>query len=338
MTIRYFISREEHKEICQPHIPKADWASSVAAVFVAVGLVVLAAGVVAANSRQGGWVAVILGLVAVVMVGVALYEPTLGTWIRRYGYVRRIRTLYRENLQDKEQEFLFDEQGWRSQDATGGAVPWADLRVAVEYAEVFYLQSGEKYAIVPKQILPAEALTQLRRLALGEFVSPFARQVGLRHHLQVEIPSLWRRRKSEMVGAHIAGVVATVMVTAWLWKDHSPRDIPWIIGISGSLLFITISTQFWYHLTVYLSQWRWHTSPSQMECSERGVHVRSRYLEYFSAWPVFPKFREIAPAFLLYIDRTQYYIVPKSNLSTDQAERLRQMLQSKLSVADSSWA
>lgn len=137
-----------------------------------------------------------------------------------------------------------------------------------------------------------------------------------------------------MVRAHAAGLLASAGLSAWLWRGHRPEDIQWIVALSGTLLFITLTTQFWYHLAAYATLWLGKRTPWELECSERGVHIRTKDWQYFGAWTVFPKYRETGSAFLLYIDPTYYYLLPMRSMSNAEQERLREMLRSRLTAAD----
>ena len=60
------------------------------------------------------------------------------------------------------------------------------------------------------------------------------------------------------------------------------------------------------------------------------MHIRTKEWEYFGEWLRFPKFRETRSAFLLYINATYYYLLPKKNMLDGEQQRLRGMLRSKL--------
>lgn len=334
MTVRFVLSREEYQRRCRQLSPKPDWAASVTRVIVALGIVIVAAAIAVAHGGRDAGLCVLLMLWAGVTGGVAIYEFTIGALIRRYRFARKARELYRRIVQHKELEFSFDEKGWKSQEDAGGEVLWSDLEYAGQQDGIMRLHAGKAHALVPVQALSPDSLSQLRRLAFGAFNAMFKVRVGIKEYLLAEIPELWRRRTSGMVRDHAVGLLATAGLTAWLWRDHRPEDIPWIIGLSGSLLFITLTTQFWYHLTAYAVLWLGKRTPWELEYSERGMHIRTKEWEYFGAWLRFPKFRETRSAFLLYINATYYYLLPKKNMLDAEQQRLREMLRSKLARAD----
>lgn len=292
MTVRFVLSREEYQKRCRQLSPKPDWAASVTRVFIAFGIAIVAAAIAVAHGGRDAGLCVLLMLWAGVTGGVAVYESTIGALIRRHRFARAVRDLYRRKVQDKEIEFSFDEKSWKSQEDAGVEVPWSDLEYAAEQDGIIRLQAGKAHALVPVRALSPESLSQLRALAFGEFSAMFTVRAGIKEYLLAEIPELWRRRRSGMARDHGVGLFATAGLTAWLWRDHRPEDIPWIIGLSGSLLFITLTTQFWYHLIAYATLWLGKRTPWELECSERGMHIRTKEWEYFGAWLRFPKFRK----------------------------------------------
>jgi hypothetical protein len=334
MTVDYSVSWEEYLQICKPHFPTADWASSVATVLIGIALMIVAIAVDWAGRLNGGTPAFMLLFISAGLIVTALWAPTVGTRIGRWRYIRRCRSAYREHFAGRQLQFMFDEETWasRSQSQDSEAL-WSEVTVAVEYEVVIFVQSEKHFVLVPKRVLSPEGLEQLRRLAFGRFISPLKLRVRLGEYMRTEIRTLWRRRRSGMMLAHATGILVAGAMIGSLWSPLSPQDALWVVLLAVCLLWITLSTQFVYFLVSYAIAWRRVHVGWQMECFDRGAHVRTATSEHFSSWSVFPKFEETRRAFLLYSDAEQYYILPKAGMKPEQQHGLRQMLLSKLQTA-----
>ena len=334
MSVEYSVSWEEYLEICKPHFPIADWASAVAGVLISIGLVIVAVVVDWAGRLDGRAPASAIVFISMILIGTALWAPTVGTRISRWRYMRQCRSTYQEHFAGRPQQFMFDEEKWAnpSQSQHREAL-WSEVTAADEYEDVIFVQSEKQFVLVPKRVLSPEGLDQLRRLAFGKFISPLKLRVGPCEYLHTEIRCLWRRRMSGMVLAHATGIlVGGATIGSLLWPHH-PEDVFWLVLLAGPLLLITLSTQFVYCLISYASQRRRVHVGWEMECADRGVHVRTAATEHFSSWSVFPKFEETRRAFLLYSDANRYYILPKTSMKPEQQQGLRQMFLSKLQTA-----
>lgn len=334
MTVEYSVLWEEYLELCKPYFLRPDWASSIAGVLIAIALVIVAIAVDWAGRRNGPTPAVMLVLIAIALIGTALWAPTAGTLISRWRYKKKCRSAYEEHFGEKQQHFVFDDEKWVNRTRPDdGEVLWGDTTSSAEYEHVILVQSAKSFALLPKRALSAETLNQLRHLAFGTFNAPMKFRVGLREYLQTEIRSLWRRRTSGMVLAHGAGVLVSAAMVGSLRTHHHPDDAFWGVLLSASLLLITLSTQFLYFLAKYATDWSRVHVAWEMECSDRGAHVRTGTTEYFSSWSVFPKVEETRRAFLLYSDADRYYILPMSSLTPEQQNELRKVLIAKLKTA-----
>ena len=311
-------------------VPEADWASSIVAALISIAILILAVVFDWTTRTQPSMPAVAIVFVGVILMGIAIWEPTLGILIRKWRFTKQMRSAYKQHFGSKEQQFAFDGEKWSDQVNAGPWELWSAVRFAAEYKNVIMLQSEKAFALVPKRVLVPSDLAKLRSLAFGEFSVPLKLRVGLREYFLTEIPSLWRRHKSMMVMAHIGGLLVSTSLARTLWTNHDPKDVLRIGVLAGSLLFITVTTQFWYVFVRYVLYWyRVHVS-WEIEFSDRGAHVKTATTEHFSSWSAFTNFRETSPAFLLYFELDRYYILPKTFLSAEQRNHLRQTLQGKL--------
>ena len=149
--------------------------------------------------------AVIICFIAAVLMGIVVWKPTVGTWIRKREFKRQARTAYQQYYGFKEHRFTFDEQKWSDQVNVGKWEQWSEIVVAVEYQNVIVVKSGKALALVPKRALVSSDLAKLRSLSFGEFSAPLTLRVGLREYFLTEIASLWLQHKSMMVIAHTGG-------------------------------------------------------------------------------------------------------------------------------------
>lgn len=61
--------------------------------------------------------------------------------------------------------------------------------------------------------------------------------------------------------------------------------------------------------------------------SRDGIAVRSGKAGYSQPWSNFTSYREVAPGFIFYLDRSAFFFVPATALSADNRAQLQQILQ-----------
>ena len=333
MTVQYVLTWEEFMEAHQYEVPTSDWASSVAGALIALATLILAMIFDWATRVQPSMPAVALCFIAAVLMGIAVWKPTVGTWIRKREFRKQARAAYQKYYSSKESQFTFDEQKWSDQVNIGKWEQWSEVVVGVEYQNVIVVKSAKALALVPKRAVVSSDLAKLRCFIFGEFSAPATLRVGLREYFLPEIASLWHQHKSMMVIAHMGGLLISASVVMTLWTNHNTDDILWIGTLVGALLFLTVTTQFWYVLASYTLSWRRTYVPWEIGFSDRGAHIRNAGIEVFSAWSAFAKFKEISPAFMLYFEGGRYYLLPKNCLSAEQQTGLRQFLRANLKAA-----
>ncbi len=156
-------------------------------------------------------------------------------------------------------------------------------------------------------------------------------RISLLDFLLTEVPSLWRQHPFLMTEAHAGGLCFFVMIASGMYHTTGPGVyVGWILA--GLFLFLTITAQFWYFLIKYQTSHKELRLRWEVGFSEKGVHIKTPKLDFFSAWTNFRKAREATRCFLLYINSSMYYILPKRCLPTEQQAAIRQLLQAKLAI------
>ena len=333
MTVQYVLTWEEFMEAHQYEVPTSNWASSVAGALISIATLILAMVFDLATRVQPSMPAVTICFIAAVLMGIVVWKPTVGTWIRKREFRKQAHAAYQKYYGSKESQFTFDEQRWSDQVNVGKWEQWSEVVVAVEYQNVIMVKSGKALALVPKRTLVSSDLAKLRSLSLGEFSAPLTLRVGLLEYFLTEIASLWLQHKSMMVITHTGGLLISASLVRALWTNPNPEDVLWIEILAGALLFLTVTTQFWYILASYVLSWRRTYVPWEIEFSGRGARAKTATIEVFIAWSAFAKFREISPAFMLYFETGRYYLLPKSCMSAEKQNGLRQVLQANLQAA-----
>jgi hypothetical protein len=112
--------------------------------------------------------------------------------------------------------------------------------------------------------------------------------------------------------------------------DKSGPGVVWGWMIAFVFLFLTGTTQFWYFLIKYFTTHAELRVDRGVEFSVRGIRMQTDRSHWFSSWQTFPRFRETGRAFLLYIDTTRYHLFPKTCLTRQQQDAVRQALQTEL--------
>jgi YcxB-like protein len=270
-------------------------------------------------------------------------QVRVGTKGRKRRFIQSLREFYGRNY-DSEQVFGFDHEEWMHQTPNGKhQAPWNRLRYATEHANVVCLWATHHVVILPKRVFrvgatnqdaeagEAPSLIDLRKAAFGEPITGTPCRISFADYSLTEVATLWQRRTFAMAAAHMAGLLFVVLIADGIRRGIQPSSIlAW--SVAALVLFLTITTQFWYFLIQYLSVFREARTYFQPELSERGLHGKNSKLEFFNAWSVFTKFRETRRCFLLYSSTSAYQIQPKRCLSADRQAALHKFLETKVAV------
>jgi hypothetical protein len=326
MSVRYTISCEEFLECCEDYLPKPSVTSFVATLFIAAAVGVF--GVVLTYAVDPGsklMASTFCWLSLAVFLG-AFWDLKMRTQRRRERLMKEYRAIYERLLRD---EFVFDfnHQNFTSESEKGKVeVPWKGLLRAQERQNVITLGTS---TIIPKRTLQSAELDSLRRMALPSAGNVWLFRVGLMDYLLVETGELWKRHSFLMAEAHAGGLLFFLMISSQMYNNSGPGVI-WGWMTAFIFLFLSGTTQFWYFLLKYFTTHAELRVDRQVEFSVRGIRMQTDKSHWFSSWQTFPKFRETGRAFLLYIDTVHYHLFPKSCLTWQQQDTVRQMLQTEL--------
>ena len=326
MSVRYTISCDEFLECCQDNLPGPNIPSFVGTLFIGVGTGTFGAVLTYTVDPGSKLLASIFCWIGVVLLGLAFWDLKIGTRRRRERLLKEYRATYERLLKD-EFTFDFDEQKFTFESAKGkGEVPWEGLLSAVERRNVMTLG---KATMVPKRVLGATELEKLRNLAMPNMGMRWSFQIGFVDYLLTETASRWRRHPVFLPLIHGSGIFFCCLIFYQMFNSTGP-GVRWGWMIAFAFLFLTVTAQFWDLLIKYRTTHAELSRPRELTFSERGLKMTTARTEWFSAWQPFTKFRETGRAFLLYIDRNQYHLLPKACLTPEQQATFRQILEAKL--------
>jgi hypothetical protein len=230
-----------------------------------------------------------------------------------------------------EKSFSFDQDKWAHETEAGRQEsPWSALQVVIERDNVFYLTAEKGLVMVPKRVLDSSALSLFRHAALPVRDDGWTFQSRKWDYQAVATALLWRDRWYVMVfGNCLALVVLGWIVQSWISQNSQPVFIwGWILAAFAVIL--TLTAQLWYLPLRYVT-WPNHRKASMvLEFSDLGLYFATAQGNFFLNWKTFRKFREVGRAFLLYTGPSQYYLLPKQDITRDQQNEFRQMLQKKI--------
>jgi hypothetical protein len=328
----YKLSWEEFLESHQESLPVPSIASFVAtiSIAVAVGLfgIVLTYAVDPGSKMMGSsfcWLSLVLFLAA-------FWDLRVRAARRRTRGIRELRAVYAQYYSG-DRIFAFDREKWTLETQAGKQEGlWTGLLNAVERKSVITLSARDQLtAVVPKRILSTDELKSLRGIAIRPVETTWHSRVSLLDYLLTEVPSLWRRHPFLMADAHICGLFFFGTIANDMYHMAGlETNVGWLLA--GLFLFLTITTQFWYFLIKYQTSHNELRMSWQVGLSERGVHIKTSRIDFFSAWTNFRKARETMRCFLLYHNSPGYYTFPKSCLPAEQQTAVRKLLHAKLAT------
>ena len=325
----YKLSWEEFLEFNQNSLPSPSVASFVAMIFIAAAVGIF--GIVLTYGVDSGsrLMASIFCWLSLVLFAAAFWDFRVRTVRRRERATRELRSAYERYYLD-ERAFAFDEQKWSLEMAGGKQEsPWVNLLSAAEWPNVIVLTAKDRLsAVIPKIALNAEELETLRRIAVKAAVRTWNSKVSLTDFLVTEVPSLWRRHPFLMTEAHAAGLLFFAMIAIDMYHETGPGTyVGWMLA--GLFLFLTLTAQLWYFLIKYHTSHKQRTS-WEVAFSERGVHFKTPNLDFFTAWENFRKARETTRCFLLYLNSSKYYVLPKRCVPLELQTTIRELIARKL--------
>jgi hypothetical protein len=340
MKVDYVLSWEEFMEVHDGALPKPPIGSFICTVLIALATGTFGGLLVYFIQPQDRMVASVFCWVSLALFIAAFWDLKFRTNKRRERFAHELRSIYDRHY-DGKQSFTFDSDNWTHETKAGKyEASWSALRTAVERPNVIHWSTRDHIVLLPKRVMSDGAmsdkegvLARLRRFTLGPQNSGLSFRLAIADYVLTEVPLLWRRHPFLMAEAHLGGLLWVLMVAYGMYDSVGPGVIyGWIIA--GLLLFLTITTQFWYFVTKYFTAPAGLREDWESEFSDRGVRARNSEIESFVSWMAFRKFSEAPRAFLLYFDSNNYHIYPKRCLSPDRRESLRNLLKTSV-VADS---
>jgi hypothetical protein len=329
----YKLSWDEFLEFNQNTLPSPSIASFVAMIFMAIAVGVFGSVLTYAVDSGSRLTASIFCWLSLVLFVAAFWDLRVRTARRKKRATTELRGAY-EQYYSGERTFAFDEIKWTVETQGGRQESsWSNLLSAAEWPSVITLSARDQLsAAIPKRALTGAELENLRRISITPIVRTWNSSVSLSDFLLAEIPSLWRRHPFLMAEAHIAGLWFFVMIANDMYHETGPGTyFGWIMA--GLFLFLTITGQFWYFLIKFRTSHKELRMLWQVGFSERGVHIKTATLDFFSAWGNFRKTREAMRCFLLYVNSSVYYVLPKRCVPADLRTPMRDLLRSKLGSA-----
>jgi hypothetical protein len=330
MEYRYTMTWPEVLEAYRLSEPVPDYGLITVVALFAMGLIVLGtslSAVLGAGGLRGDLILIFSG---VVFLLVSLWAVTGGAAWRKYKFLKEMRRIF-ERAASAEQEFSFNEDGWKSQ--WKGEVQisnWNETVKAGELQNVFYVQTSENFVVVPTRVLSPKDSESLRTLALGEITHPFSFRVTLCEYVLTEISSLWRRSASSMI-TRTCGGLALALSLAFATQSNDTLNEKLNYGIAAvAVILITISAPVWYYGMKYVTRPKVHNVEWKAEFSDRGMRIDTLTAQEYGSWRLFTRFQETRRSFLVYIDDTRYHILPKSCLRSGQKSELKRVLAKEL--------
>jgi hypothetical protein len=328
----YKLSWEEFLEFNQNSLPSQSIASFVAMIFMAVAVGIFGVVLTYAVDPGSRLTASIFCWLSLVLFLAAFWDLRGRTARRKKRATGELRRAY-EQFYSGERSFVCDEQKWTVETQGGRQESsWSSLLSAAEWPNVITLSARDQLsAAIPKRALTSEELQTLRRLAITPALRTWNSSVNLADFLLTELPSLWRRHPFLMTEAHAGGLWFFVMIANDMYHSVGLGTyVGWILA--AMFLFLTLTAQFWYFLIKYLTSHKELRRMWQVGFSEKGVHIKTAKLDLFSSWANFRKAREATRCFLLYVNSSMYYTLPKHCLSADQRAAMRELLKTKLAT------
>lgn len=326
----YILSWEEYLETHEHILPGPSIASFVAMLFIAFAVGVFGIALTYAVDPGSKLTASVFCWLSVAVFFAAFWDLRVRSAKRRLRSVQDLRAVYK-TYYSGERAFGFDNEKWTLQTESGRQeARWAGILTAADWQNVITLSGRDQLVtIVPKRVLAADELQHLRRIAIGSGEKKWPCRVSLSDYLLTEVPSLWRRHLLLMVEAHAGGLFFFAMVANTMYHSEGPgTPVAW--ALAWLFLFLTITAQFWYFLIKYLTSHKELGLPWEAGFSQNGMHYKTAKVDFFHSWAGFKKFREAERCFLLYINSSEYYTIPKSCIPAEEQPLVRELFRARL--------
>jgi hypothetical protein len=149
MEYRYTMTWPEILEAYRLSEPVPDYGLITVVALFAMGLIVLGTSLTAVLGAGGIRGDLILIFAGVVFLLGSLWDVTVGAAWRKYKFLKETRRIF-ERAASAEQEFSFNEDGWKNQWKGEVRISnWNETVKAGELQNVFYVQTSENFVVVP---------------------------------------------------------------------------------------------------------------------------------------------------------------------------------------------
>jgi hypothetical protein len=329
MKITYTLTWEEYAEQFRDTWPRPDYFAAIVVCIVALPLIGYGISLAFGMPDETLVNAMFVGGPLFLMVATAFSLATQSKQAMKRVIAEKRLTYERDY--SREQSFSFDQDHWTCETEAGKQdVPWAALQVAVERQNIFYLNAQKGSVYVPKRVLDSEAMASLRQYSWLSGEAKFEFRVRGWDFQAVSMNLLWRRRWFVMAFGNAFGLVVLGWIAqTWLAQQAKPVFIwGWILAAFAVILVLT--AQLWYVPLRYVTSSRSFGTSIKLQLYDAGIHFTTDSAGFFLAWNALRKFHEVGRAFLVYINPSEYYLLAKRDITRDQQNELREMLQKKL--------
>lgn len=330
MKVTYILSWEEYAELFEDSWPRPDYFSLIVTVMISVPLIGYGITLALFGAPDETVIyAMFIGAPLFLVIAMIFATKTQTAQARKQAIAEK-RQEY-DRRQAKEQSFSFDQEKWTHETEAGKQQsPWSSLMHAAELRTVFTLTGEAISIIVPKRSLDASSLELLRQFAIPIRSDSWPFNITWWDYQASAIALLWRKMWFRMAFANVFGlVVLGWVVQTWLTSNEKAGVIwGWILASLAVLL--TLSAQLWYAPLRYFTSSRSWRSPMKIEVSHQGTVFTTMSGRHFTAWKAFLKFQEIGRAYLIYTDKSHYYLLSKHYFSPSHQVELARLIKANV--------
>ena len=308
-------------------MPKANWTAVIATIGCTIIFGVFGVLLALTVDRQDWAVLWFFWTLPLLLIAFTIWELTVNVARRKQHKLREIRSAFDRSF-SHEQTFAFDQHGWtHDSDNTRQEVAWNALSTMSEWQNVITLSAKGYAAVVPKRALDTDQLQLLRVSALRDLGPKFFFSSSFWNWSKTNLFHFWKHNFVVMILVHLAGIVGLVMMLRRLGNPSNPTDFFWGELLCVLVLFLGVTAQFWYLPLGYANLDDSQKAGVEAQISDHGLWFRKPFVTFFRSWTTFRKAEESRSCFLLYYDEYQSFILQKTNLTLEQVNEFRKLIQ-----------
>lgn len=331
MQINYALTWDEFAELHKDRWPVPDYFSAIVVFIVVVPLVGygLALATFGAPDEPILYSMFIGGPIVLLALAVLALKSQSAQALQHA--VAETRSEY-DRLHARGQSFSFDDDKWMHETEAGRQeVPWSAMLMARETENVLSFTGENSSALIPKRILGIEALTGLRRFASLAHHDEWAYQIGVWDYQATVTALQWRKYWFRMAFGNCFGLGVLLWVGQNWLASTERAGVVWGWILASLAVLLTLTAQMWYLPLRYFTSAKDWRAPQKVRFSDSGIHLCHSEGGLFLTWNALRKSGEVPRAFLIYVDQTHYYLLPKRYFSVEQQAEIRRTVESKLS-------